>query len=83
MIFRGWRILGASALILWLATTASAMRTAESQDRRAFGSEATAEVLWNDYLTAIEEIRADEVLMERLRHPPVFGNGCGFAPPGF
>ncbi len=69
--FRGWRILGASALILWLATTAISMRTAESQDRRAFGSEATAEVLWNDYLNAIEEIRADEALMDRLRHPPL------------
>ncbi len=67
--FGGWRILGAWALIVWLVTTASAMLTAESQDRRAFGSEATAEVLWNDYLKAIEEIRGDEVLMERLRDP--------------
>ncbi len=43
------------------------MLTAESQDRREFGSEATAEVLWNDYLTAIEEIRADDALRDRLR----------------
>ncbi len=75
--FRGWRILGTSALILWLAATASAMLTAESQDRRAFGSEATAEVLWNDYITAIEEIRADAALMERLRHPEPLGIGRG------